>query len=171
MTVKKDYIISVDYTLTDDKNNILDSSIGEKPLEYLHGHGNIIPGLENAMEGKSEGDKFTVRVPAASAYGERDINLLTEIPLENFKEAGKIEPGMRFQTRTSEGARLITVVKIENDKVTIDGNHPLAGTDLNFDVTVTAIREAGENELHHGRTHSRCDDCCDRCDSDHGCCQ
>jgi FKBP-type peptidyl-prolyl cis-trans isomerase SlyD len=167
MTVKKDYIVSIDYTLTDNKKNILDSSIGEKPLEYLHGHGNIIPGLENALEGKSEGDKFSVHIQAAQAYGERDVNLLAEIPLEDFKETGKIEPGMRFHTQTSEGIQLITVVKIEDNKVTIDANHPLAGVALNFDVTITAIREASEDELHHGHVHSHCDDCHDNCGDCH----
>ena len=152
MNIAKNTIVSFDYTLTDDNNQILDSSEGE-PLVYLHGHGNIIPGLENALEGKSQDDHFSVNIPAAEAYGERNDQMSAEISIENFKGADEVKPGMQFHTQGPEGIRLITVTRVVGDMVTIDGNHPLAGVNLNFDGTITAIREASEEELFHGHVH------------------
>jgi FKBP-type peptidyl-prolyl cis-trans isomerase SlyD len=155
MTIAKNRVASIDYTLMDDKNNLLDSTSGQEPLDYLHGFENIIPGLEKALEGKSRGERFSAHIPAAEAYGERDERLITEVPLETFKGVDSVQPGMQFHARTPEGMRLITVTKVGDTAVTIDGNHPLAGLNLNFDVTVTAIREASEEELSHGHVHSR----------------
>jgi FKBP-type peptidyl-prolyl cis-trans isomerase SlyD len=151
MNIAKNTIVSFDYTLTDDNNQILDSSEGE-PLVYLHGHGNIIPGLEEAMEGKAAGDSFKVHVTAANAYGERDEKLITKIPKDRF-EGETVEEGMQFQAQTPDGYRVVTVTGVAGDQVTIDGNHPLAGTDLNFDVEVKDIREASEEEIAHGHPH------------------
>jgi FKBP-type peptidyl-prolyl cis-trans isomerase SlyD len=152
MNVAKNTIVSFDYTLTDDNSQILDSSTDSEPMVYLHGHGNIIPGLEEAMEGKAAGDNFKVHVPAASAYGERDEKLINKIPKDRF-EGETVEEGMQFQAQTPDGYRIVTVTKVEGDQVTIDGNHPLAGIDLNFDVAVKDIREAGEEEIAHGHPH------------------
>jgi FKBP-type peptidyl-prolyl cis-trans isomerase SlyD len=176
MNIAKNTIVSFDYTLTDDNNQILDSSSEGEPLVYLHGHGNIIPGLEEAMEGKASGDSFKVHVPAATAYGERDEKLITKIPKDRF-EGETVEEGMQFQAQTPDGYRVVTVTAVEGDQITIDGNHPLAGQDLNFDVAVKDIREAGEEEIAHGHPHhahhhgEECDDeeCgCGGCD-DEGC--
>jgi FKBP-type peptidyl-prolyl cis-trans isomerase SlyD len=163
MNIAKNTIVSFDYTLTDDNNQILDSSDSE-PLVYLHGHGNIIPGLEEAMEGKAPGDSFKVHVPAASAYGIRDEKLITKIPKDRF-EGETVEEGMQFQAQTADGYSVVTVTEVAGDQVTIDGNHPLAGQDLNFDVEIKDIREASEEEIAHGHPHHAhhdhedCDSC------------
>jgi FKBP-type peptidyl-prolyl cis-trans isomerase SlyD len=174
MNVTKNRVVSIDYTLKDDKDHLIDSTSGAEPLDYLHGFENIISGLEKALEGKNEGDHFTAAIQAAEAYGERDDKLIADIPRENFAGVDSVEPGMQFHTQTPDGPRMITVVKVENDTVTIDGNHPLAGLDLNFDVTIMAVREASEEELEHGHVHGHdhdhhdCEDCgCDDdCDSE-----
>jgi FKBP-type peptidyl-prolyl cis-trans isomerase SlyD len=180
MNVTKNRVVSIDYTLKDDKDHLIDSTSGAEPLDYLHGHENIIAGLEKALEGKAEGDHFTVAIQAAEAYGERDDKLIADIPRENFSGVDSVEPGMQFHTQTPDGLRMITVVKVEDDTVTIDGNHPLAGLNLSFEVTVTAIREASEEELEHGHVHGPdhdhgCEDCDEDCDSEEsgcggGCC-
>lgn len=180
MVIEKTRVVSIDYTLTDENNNLLDSTSGQAPLDYLHGFGNIIPGLEKALEGKSAGARFSVHIPAAEAYGERDERLIAEIPMENFKGVDEIKPGMRFHTQSPEGIRLITVTGVTDTTVAIDGNHPLAGLNLNFDVTVTGVREAGEEELLHGHVHGHghgCSGGCDACGAEHdedcgcgGCC-
>jgi FKBP-type peptidyl-prolyl cis-trans isomerase SlyD len=171
MTIEKNRVVSIDYTLTDDKHNLLDSTSGQEPLDYLHGFENIIPGLEKVLEGKSRGDSFSVNIPAAEAYGERDERLIAELPLASFEGIEKVEPGMQFHARNAEGVRLVTVTKVGGNTVTVDGNHPLAGMNLNFDVTVTAIRQASEEELSHGHVHDHndCHGCADGgCGACHG---
>jgi FKBP-type peptidyl-prolyl cis-trans isomerase SlyD len=160
MNITKNKIVSFDYTLTDVNNQLLDSSADAEPLVYLHGHGNIIPGLEQAMEGKTSGDTFKITVSAADAYGARDEKLITTIPLSRFGDE-KVEKGMEFQAQTAEGYRIVTVTSVNGEQVTIDANHPLAGQDLCFDVTVKDIREASEEEIAHGHSHhhEHCDDC------------
>ena len=153
MQVAKDKVVSIDYTLTDDDGSVLDTSNGRAPLAYLHGAGNIIPGLEKALEGKQVGDQLTVRIPPAEAYGERDEALTQVVPMELFQGVDRVEPGMRFQAQTSAGIQVVTVSKVEGDEVTIDGNHPLAGKPLNFDVNVIDIRDATPEELAHGHVH------------------
>jgi FKBP-type peptidyl-prolyl cis-trans isomerase SlyD len=167
MNVAKNRVITIDYTLTDDNNNIVDSTAGSESLDYLHGFGNIIPGLEEALEGKSPEDRFSVTIPAAQAYGERDDRLILDVPLDRFKEAGPVKKGMRFQVETSGGFQVVTVTRVVDQTVTIDGNHPLAGLDLTFDVTVNAIREASDEELAHGHVHSHghSHEDCGGCDS------
>jgi FKBP-type peptidyl-prolyl cis-trans isomerase SlyD len=152
MKISKNVVVSFDYTLTDDTNQVLDASGEQEPLVYLHGYGNIIPGLEKALEGKAPGDSFKIRVPSAEAYGVRDEELVYSLPRDRF-EGGEVEEGMQFQARTSGGYRVVTVTKIEGENVTIDGNHPLADKDLNFDITVRDLREAGEEEIAHGHIH------------------
>lgn len=154
MKIEKDKVVSIDYKLTNDKNETVDSSEGREPLAYLHGNGNLIPGLEKALDGKASGDKLTVRIPPEEGYGRRDDSKRIDVPLEVFKGAEEVKPGMQFQARNKEGAvELLTVVAVAGDKVTIDANHPLAGETLNFDVTVRAIREATAEELAHGHVH------------------
>jgi FKBP-type peptidyl-prolyl cis-trans isomerase SlyD len=166
MNITKDRVVSIDYTLTDAGNNTLDSTDGADPLTYLHGHENIIPGLEKALEGKAQGDALKITVASAEAYGERDDRLIVTIPLDRFEGAEAVEPGMQFHAETPDGGfRMVTVTKVEGNQVTIDGNHPLAGLDLNFDVKVLDVREANPEELEHGHVHSHghqhesCDEC------------
>jgi FKBP-type peptidyl-prolyl cis-trans isomerase SlyD len=154
MNITKNRVVSINYTLTDDHNNIIDSTSGSEPLDYLHGFENIIPGLERALEGKNQGDQFSVTIPAADAYGERDDKLIIDVPLDRFQGVDSVKKGMQFHAQTSGGFRMVTVTKVAGENVTIDGNHPLAGLDLTFDVTVNAIREANAEELAHGHVHS-----------------
>ena len=146
-------VVSIHYTLTNKAGEKLDSSIGSEPLSYLHGAGNIIPGLENALSETSIGDKLTVTVEAAEAYGERNEEQIQTVSKEMFQGIDKIEEGMQFQADSSQGPAIVTITKVEGDNVTIDGNHPLAGEQLTFDVEVMAIRSATETEMEHGHIH------------------
>lgn len=153
MNIANNCVASFHYTLTDGTGKVLDSSDGQEPLSYLHGAGNIIPGLERALVGKSVGDKLNVAVPAAEAYGERDASMVQELPSSMFSGVDQIEVGMEFHAETEHGLQVVTVVAVEEGQVTIDGNHPLAGVDLNFDVEVTEVRAATDEELAHGHAH------------------
>jgi FKBP-type peptidyl-prolyl cis-trans isomerase SlyD len=154
MQIAKNRVVTIHYTLTDDNNNIIDSTSASESFNYLHGFENIIPGLERVLEGKEAGDSFSVIIPAVEAYGERNDKLIADIPLERFQGVDSVKKGMQFHAQTPEGVRMVTVTEVSGETVTIDGNHPLAGMDLTFDVTVTAIREANPEELAHGHVHS-----------------
>jgi len=153
MNITENSVASFHYTLTDGSGNVLDSSEGQEPLSYLHGAGNIIPGLENALLGKTVGDKLNVSVKAAEAYGERDETMIQTLPSSMFSGVDTIEVGMEFHAETEHGLQVVTVTKFENDEVTIDGNHPLAGVDLTFDVEITEVRAATDDEVSHGHAH------------------
>ncbi len=154
MSISNNSVVSFHYTLTDSEGKQLDQSNEERgPLTYLHGAGNIIPGLEKQLEGKSVGDKLTAKVPAAEAYGERSDNLIQELPANMFTGVENVEVGMAFQAQTEQGTQIVRVAGVEGDTVTIDANHPLAGVDLNFDVEVTEVRDATEEEVSHGHVH------------------
>ena len=153
MAIEKDKVVSIDYTLTGENGQVLDSSQGREPLAYLHGAGNIIPGLEQALEGKNEGDQLNVSIPPDQAYGTRDERMVQPVPRAAFQGVNDIRPGMQFQANTNAGPRLITVVDVAGDQVTIDANHPLAGATLNFDVTIRNVRDATEQEKSHGHVH------------------
>ena len=153
MQISANMVVSIDYTLTDDQGTVIDSSEGRGPLAYLHGMNNIIPGLENALEGKSKGDSLQVKVSPEEGYGERSEELTQAIPKQMFEGNDDIQVGMQFQTMTEQGPHVVTVTQIDDDTITVDGNHPLAGENLNFDVTVVDIREATAEELDHGHVH------------------
>lgn len=153
MQATKDKVVTIDYTLTGPDGAVLDSSSGREPLPYLHGAGNIIPGLESALEGKSAGDKLVVDVPAEQAYGARDPQLVQAVPKDRFQGVADIKPGMQFQANTPAGPRIVTVVGIDDQSVHVDANHPLAGVPLKFDVTVVGVRDASPEELSHGHVH------------------
>lgn len=153
MQVANKLAVSIHYTLTNAGGEQLDSSIGADPLVYLHGEGNIIPGLEQALSGKSVGDKFNVTIAAADAYGEYDADRIQIVPRDMFEGIDDIELGMMFHAEVSHGPSVVTVTKIEGDDITIDGNHPLAGEDLTFAVEVVNVRPATAEELAHGHVH------------------
>ncbi|HEU4483978.1 MAG TPA: peptidylprolyl isomerase [Povalibacter sp.] len=153
MQVGQDAVVSIHYTLTNDAGETLDSSAGSEPLVYLHGNGNLIPGLEKALEGKQPGDKLQVKIAPADAYGEFDKSLIQQVPMRSFKGVGKVQVGMQFQVHGNGGPTMVTVTKVVGDMVTVDGNHALAGQNLNFDVEVTDVRAASEEELAHGHVH------------------
>lgn len=153
MNVTKDKVVSIDYTLTGDTGQVLDSSNGRAPLAYLHGAGNIIPGLEQALEGRNQGDQLNVSVPPEQAYGSRDEKLIQAIPRTAFQGAPELKPGMQFQANTNMGPRVLTIVEVRPNEVMVDANHPLAGQTLTFDVKVVDVRDATTEELSHGHPH------------------
>jgi FKBP-type peptidyl-prolyl cis-trans isomerase SlyD len=153
MQVSDKMAVSINYTLTNEGGEKLDSSIGEDPMVYLHGLGQIIPGLETALKGKAVGEKFSVTVAPKDAYGERRDDMLQVVAKSMFKDMGEVEVGMQFHADASHGVNVVTVTKVEGDEVTIDGNHPLSGEALTFDVEVVDIRPATEDELSHKHVH------------------
>jgi len=158
----------MDYALKDDEGSVIDQSQPGQPLTYLHGHGNIIPGLEEALAGKSIGEMVDVRVDPANGYGEPNPALEQVVPRERFQGVENLEVGMQFQASTDQGPISVRVVKLDDDDVTVDGNHPLAGKHLNFNVTVQAVRGATEEELQHGHPHQE-SGCCGGDDKSSGC--
>jgi FKBP-type peptidyl-prolyl cis-trans isomerase SlyD len=153
MLIAQDKVVLIHYTLTNEEGKTLDSSAGGEPLAYIHGQGNIIPGLEKALEGKQAGDKLTVKVEPAEGYGERDDRMVQQVPRRQFGGAN-VQPGMQFHAQTSQGhTRVVTVTGVVGDMVTVDGNHPLAGEHLTFEVEVTEVREASAEEMEHGHVH------------------
>jgi FKBP-type peptidyl-prolyl cis-trans isomerase SlyD len=156
MNIANNRVVSINYTLTNAQNQILDSA-GPEPFLYLHGRQNIIPGLEKALDGKNRGDTLKISIPAAEAYGERNDKLVATAPLDRFSGVNTVKEGMQFHAETPDGElQMVTVTKVEGNTVTVDGNHPMAGLDLTFDVSVLDVREASEEELQHGHVHSPC---------------
>jgi len=153
MQIAHQKVVSIHYTLTNVDGDIIDSSEGSEPLSYLHGFGNIIPGLENALTGRKAGDRFTVSVAPAEGYGERDDGIIQSVPRNAFQGVDEIQPGMQFQAQSPEGMQLVTVIGVEEDEVILDGNHPMAGLTLNFAVEITDVRDATHEELDHGHVH------------------
>ncbi len=146
-------VIEIEYTLTNPQGEVLDASEGE-PLAYLHGADNIVPGLENALVGKSVGDKLDVVVPPAEGYGERQGPGPQGIPRTSFPADADIVPGMSFAVETEDGQLMpLWVVGLEADQVMVDANHPLAGVALHFAVEIVGIRDARAEELEHGHPH------------------
>jgi len=154
MVVAQDKVVLIHYTLTNDSGAVIDSSSGGEPLAYIHGQGNIIPGLEKALEGKQQGDKISANVDPAEGYGVRDDALVQSVPRRSFGGVPNIQTGMQFHAQTSQGhTRVVTVTAIKGDMVTVDANHPLAGQNLHFDVEIAEVRDASQEELEHGHVH------------------
>lgn len=154
MQIGKNKVASIDYTLTDTQGQVLDSSKGGQPLTYLHGNGGLIPGLEEALEGKATGDQINVTVPPERAYGTRNDQLVQDVPRRMFQGVNEISPGMQFRAQSPDGQmRDVTVVETSPESVRVDANHPLAGATLNFDVKVVDVRDATQDELSHGHVH------------------
>ncbi|MBV9344505.1 MAG: peptidylprolyl isomerase [Gammaproteobacteria bacterium] len=153
MSIAPDHVVSIHYTLRNDAGEVLDRSADEEPLTYLHGHGNLIPGLERALAGKQPGDSLQVRVEPDEGYGSYDERLVQRVPRRALKGIQNLRLGMRLQAQTAEGARTVTVTQLAGDLVTLDGNHPLAGQTLNFEVRVAEVRAATAEELAHGHVH------------------
>jgi FKBP-type peptidyl-prolyl cis-trans isomerase SlyD len=151
MQVGDDTVVSIDYTLKDNDGEVIDTSEGREPLAYLHGHGNIIPGLEKALEGKAEGDELQVQIEPDEGYGPHRQELVQNVSMEAFSGMDKVEPGMKFNAESAQGPLVVKVTEINGDQVTIDANHDLAGQQLNFDVTVRDVREASQQELEQGQ--------------------
>jgi FKBP-type peptidyl-prolyl cis-trans isomerase SlyD len=151
--IGKNRVVTLEYTLRDEQGKVLDSSAGRGPLMYLHGKSNIPPGLERALDGRSQGEKLDVSVPPEQGYGRRDERLVQILPRTRFDEGAQLAPGMQVRTNGPQGARVVTIVGVERDFVTIDGNHPLAGRTLHFSVEVAEVRKATRDEVSHGHAH------------------
>jgi FKBP-type peptidyl-prolyl cis-trans isomerase SlyD len=153
MQIADKMVVTIDYTLKNDEGTILDSST-EGNFAYLHGANNIIPGLENALTGKSAGDEVDVSVTPAEGYGERNDTMVQAVPRDMFDSEQEIQVGMQFHAQSPEGEMIVvTVTDVEGDDITVDGNHPLAGVNLNFGVKVVDVREASQEEIEHGHVH------------------
>ncbi len=153
MSIAQDQVVSIHYTLRNDAGEVLDKSAQGEPLTYLHGHGNLIPGLERELAGKQTGDRLQVKIAPADAYGEYDKALVQRVPRRALKGVPEVRVGMRLQAQTEHGPRAVTVTQLTGDLVTLDGNHPLAGQNLNFEVEVGEVRAATGEELEHGHVH------------------
>ncbi|KPJ81376.1 MAG: peptidylprolyl isomerase [Gammaproteobacteria bacterium SG8_30] len=153
MKIAQEKVVSIHYTLKNAEGSVLDSSSGSDPLAYLHGAGNIIPGLESALEGKEAGEKLAVTVEPGQGYGDRDERLVQDVPRAAFKDVQELAPGMQFQAQGPQGTRLVVVTQVAEETVTVDANHPLAGQTLHFEVEVAEVRDATAEELEHGHVH------------------
>lgn len=153
MAIEDKKVVTFHYTLTNQKGEQLESSRDRQPMTYLHGARNIIPGLENAMTGKDVGDEFQVTVQPADAYGERDDSRVQRIPSKHFRNTKRLGPGQIVSIQTQQGPVQAVVLKVGRFNVDVDTNHPLAGQTLTFDVEVTEIRDATEDEVSHGHVH------------------
>lgn len=152
MTITNQKVVSIDYTLKDSDGNMIDTSAGREPVAYLHGTGFLVKGLESELEGKKVGDELDLKITPEEGYGNRIEELVREVPKANFPE-GQLQPGMQFQAKTEQGVTVFTVIKIQTDTVIVDGNHPLAGVNLHFQVKVMDIRDASPEEIDHGHVH------------------
>jgi FKBP-type peptidyl-prolyl cis-trans isomerase SlyD len=171
MKIAKNTIASIEYTLKDKDGTVLDTSEGKMPLEYMHGQGMLIPGLEKELEGKDEGAKLSVEIAPKDAYGEYSDEMLFDVPRKQFEEGTDIKVGMQFEAGGPQGAQIVTVKEVGDETVKIDANHALAGKTLCFDVEVKTVREATEDEVamvtkpaHTHSCESGCDSCCGGCE-------
>ncbi|OEE73772.1 peptidylprolyl isomerase [Vibrio ordalii] len=173
MKIEKNVVVSLAYQLVLEDGAVVDQSTVDAPLDYLHGHNNLITGLENELEGKVVGDKFTATIAPEDAYGEYNDELVQRVPAEVFQGVDEIEVGMRFLADTDQGQIPVEITEVDGDEVVVDGNHMLAGQTLTFDVEVVAIRAATEEEIQHGHIH-QAGGCGHGHDHDHdhegGCC-
>lgn len=168
MKIENNSVVSLAYQLTLEDGVVADKSTAEAPLDYLHGHNNLITGLEKQLEGRVAGDKFTATIAPEEAYGEHNEGLVQRVPANVFQGVEQIEVGMRFLADTDQGQIPVEVTEVDGDEVVVDGNHMLAGQTLQFDVEVVAVRAATQEEIDHGHIHAAggcsseesADDCC-----------
>jgi FKBP-type peptidyl-prolyl cis-trans isomerase SlyD len=152
MQIAKHKVVSIHYTLKDNTGTTLDSSEGRDPLVYMQGVGNLIPGMEEGLEGKAKGDKLQIKVSPEKGYGVRDERLTQKVPRSAFGSQ-EVRKGMQFRAETGGGPQVVTVTEVGLESVTVDGNHPLAGVELNFSVEVMDVRSATADEISHGHVH------------------
>ena len=152
MKVAADHVVQIEYTLTNAEGEVLDQSNGQ-PLAYLHGHHNLIPGLEAELADKEMGAKFTTTIAAAEAYGEIEPMLIQQVPRDLFEGVDTLEVGMRFEAQSDQGMQSVVIKAIDGDMIMVDANHPLAGQDLTFEIEIMNIRTATAEELDHGHAH------------------
>ncbi|MDC9614696.1 peptidylprolyl isomerase [Xenorhabdus khoisanae] len=170
MKVAKDLVVSLAYQVRTEDGVLVDESPVSAPLDYLHGHGSLISGLEKALEGREAGERFDVSVEADDAYGQYDENLVQRAPKEVFVGVEDVQVGMRFLADTDQGPIPVEITAVEGDEVVVDANHMLAGQNLKFNVEIVAVRDATEEELAHGHVHGQGDHDHHHDHDEHGCC-
>ncbi|MCI5764684.1 peptidylprolyl isomerase [Actinobacillus porcinus] len=171
MKIAKNVVVSIAYQVRTEDGVLVDEAPANQPLEYLQGHNNLVIGLEKALEGKSVGDKFEVRVKPEEGYGEYNENMVQRVPKDVFVGVDDLEVGMRFIADTDMGPLPVIITEVSGDEVVVDGNHMLAGQELHFTVEVVATREATLEEIAHGHLHSEHGGCgCGGHDEEHECC-
>jgi FKBP-type peptidyl-prolyl cis-trans isomerase SlyD len=153
MQIEKNKVVQFTYKLSDEAGQLLEASEDGQPVAYLHGHNNMLPGLENKLEGRSAGENFEIILAPADAYGERREDSEQRVPVKHLQGAKKWKPGMIATVQTDQGARQVTVVKLGKFMVTVDTNHPFAGKTLNFDINILDVRDATDEEVAHGHAH------------------
>jgi FKBP-type peptidyl-prolyl cis-trans isomerase SlyD len=154
MNIEQDAVVTIAYTLTDDDGNVVDSSKDTGDLAYLHGHQNIVPGLEEALSGKAVGDQISTSIAPEKGYGDREEQLVFQVPRDRLPQDQDLEIGMQFRAQASDGQEMIVAIaEIGDELVMLDANHPLAGQTLNFEVEIKGVREATPDELEHGHVH------------------
>jgi FKBP-type peptidyl-prolyl cis-trans isomerase SlyD len=154
MNIDNDAVVTIAYTLKNDDGQVIDSSEQHGDLAYLHGHQNIVPGLEEALAGKTTGDNVQATVDPEKGYGARQDELVFEVPRDRLPQEEELQLGMQFRAQSAEGQELVvTLVEMGDEQVTLDANHPLAGQNLNFEVEIKDVREATAEEIDHGHVH------------------
>ncbi len=155
MTVAKDKVVSVIYTLTDDQGTLLDTNKGQEALDFIQGHGMMIPGFEKALEGAAEGQTLSFTVSPAEGYGESNDDFIIEVPRTAFPEDEEVQVGWQVTGTTPDGQmQAFRVLAVSDETIKLDANHPLAGKNLNFEVEIVGLRDATEQELAHGHVHA-----------------
>ncbi|MGS0695511.1 FKBP-type peptidyl-prolyl cis-trans isomerase [Shewanella sp. 0m-4] len=155
MSIKDDSVVQFNYTLRDEQGEVLETNEGLDPIAYLHGHDNMMPGVEDALTGKDVGAKFSVTLPASETYGERNDDAEQRVSVKHLQGASVWKPGMRALINTDEGQRQVTIIKVGKFMATVDVNHPLAGRELTFDLEVIDVRDATNEEIAHGHAHGK----------------
>ncbi|MBT3241845.1 MAG: peptidylprolyl isomerase [Bacteroidetes bacterium] len=153
MKIDANKVVAINYTLKSDDGTVLDSSEGKSPLPYIQGTGQLIPGLEKELEGKEVGEKMDIVIAPAEAYGEVNKEMVFDVSKEGFRGNEELKVGMQVEVEMDKGKSIAAVTKIEDDNVTLDLNHPLAGMTLHFNVEIMEVRKASEEELSHGHVH------------------
>ncbi|MGP1782671.1 FKBP-type peptidyl-prolyl cis-trans isomerase [Shewanella frigidimarina] len=155
MSIKDDSVVQFNYTLRDEQGEVLETNEGLDPIAYLHGHDNMMPGVEDALTGKDVGAKFSVTLPASETYGERNDDAEQRVSVKHLQGASVWKPGMRALINTDEGQRQVTIIKVGKFMATVDVNHPLAARELTFDLEVIDVRDATNEEIAHGHAHGK----------------
>ncbi|WP_448211944.1 FKBP-type peptidyl-prolyl cis-trans isomerase [Colwellia sp. MEBiC06753] len=153
MKISNNVVVKLHYAVSDSEGTLIDSSYDHQPLAIIQGTGYLIPGLEKALEGRAKGDSFEVNVEAAEAYGERHDGFVQSVPKAMFEGIEELHVGSQLRATTDEGEQTVIVIDVTDDEITVDGNHPLAGLDLHFEVEILDVRAATEDELAHGHVH------------------
>jgi FKBP-type peptidyl-prolyl cis-trans isomerase SlyD len=153
MNIAKNTIATIHFTVCSSDGTQIDTSRKSEPMVFLQGSHLLIQGLEDELEGKTVGDKFIMDIPPAHAYGERHEELVQSVPKTMFEDMD-LNVGMTFRASTDDGEQSVSIIDITEEEVVVDGNHPLSGLTLNFDVEVLEVREATEEEINHGHPHT-----------------